>query len=252
VEHLFTLVQDVLFAFRQLTKHRTYSLTAVLSLALGIGATAAVYSVLYGVLIDPYPYRDAERIAFITIQNRHGEGRDIALTLAEVDELRQTRSVSGCFAQNDTSMVATDGEIPQSVKVLEVTGNGLQFLGAPPLMGRVFTAAEAPAGAAPPPVAVISYPFWKRHFASSPDVLGKILELNQHKYTVIGVVGPRFTWHDSEVYLPMPAGMDPKSRFQTLIRLRPGVSTASAAGELTGNPHGSRILAAPHRAAIAH
>jgi predicted permease len=230
---MFMLVQDVLFAFRQLTRHRAYSLTAVLSLALGIGATAAVYSVLYGVLIDPYPYRDADRIAFITIQNRQGEGRDIPLTLAEVDELRQTTSVGECFAQNDTSMVATDGEIPQSVKVLEVTGNGLQFLGAPPLMGRVFTAAEAPAGVAPPAVAVISYPFWKRHFASSPEVLGKILELNQHKYTVIGVVGRRFTWHDSEVYLPMPAGMDPKSRFQTLIRLRPGVSTASAAGELS-------------------
>jgi predicted permease len=230
---MFMLVQDVLFAFRQLTRHRAYSLTAVLSLALGIGATAAVYSVLYGVLIDPYPYRDADRIAFITIQNRQGEGRDIPLTLAEVDELCQTTSVGECFAQNDTSMVATDGEIPQSVKVLEVTGNGLQFLGAPPLMGRVFTAAEAPAGVAPPAVAVISYPFWKRHFASSPEVLGKILELNQHKYTVIGVVGRRFTWHDSEVYLPMPAGMDPKSRFQTLIRLRPGVSTASAAGELS-------------------
>ncbi|MGZ6056291.1 MAG: ABC transporter permease, partial [Isosphaeraceae bacterium] len=120
-----------------------------------------------------------------------------------------------------------------SVKVLEMTGNGLQFLDAPPLMGRIFTAAEAPAGIAPPPVAVISYPFWKTHFASSPDVLGKVLELNQQKYTVIGVVGPRFTWHDSEVYLPMPAGMDPRSRFQTLIRLRPDISTDAAAGELT-------------------
>jgi len=230
---MFTLFPDVSFAIRQLTKNRTYSLTAILSLALGIGATASVYSVLYGVLIDPYPYRDAERIAFITFQNKQGDGRDIPLTIAEVDELRQAKSVEDAFAQNDTGMVATDGEIPQSVKVLEMTGNGLQFLGAPPLMGRVFTGAEAPAGVAPPPVAVISYLFWKTHFASTPDVLGKVLELNQHKYTVIGVVGPRFTWHDSEVYLPMPAGMDPKSRFQSLIRLRPHVSTAAAAGELT-------------------
>src|SRR5256885_3404785 len=231
---MFTLLQDVSFASRQLTKHRSYSLTAILSLALGIGATAAVYSVLYGVLIDPYPYRDADRIAFLTVQNKQGDSRDIPLTLSEVDDLRQTQSVEDCFAQNDTSMVATDGEIPQSVKVLEMTGNGLQFLGAPPLKGRVFTAAEAPAGSAPPPVAVISYPFWKTHFASSPDVLGKLLELNQQKYTVIGVVGPRFTWHDSEVYLPMPADMDRNSRFQSLIRLRPGITTAAAAGELSG------------------
>jgi predicted permease len=231
---MFTLFQDISFALRQLTKHRVYALTAILSMALGIGATAAVYSVLYGVLIDPYPYRNADRIAFITIENKQGRGGDIPFTLSELDQLRQTKSIEDIFAQNDTSMVATDGEIPQSVKVLEMTGNGLQFLDAPPLMGRVFTAAEAPAGVAPPPVAVISYPFWKTHFASSPDVLGKVLELNQQKYTVIGVVGPRFTWHDSEVYLPMPAGMNPKSRFQTLVRLRPGVSTAAAAGELAG------------------
>ena len=99
-------------------------------------------------------------------------------------------------------------------------------------MGRVFTGSEAPVGKAPPRVAVISYLFWKSHFASNPDVLGKVLELSHKKYTVIGVVGPRFTWHDSEVYVPMPAGVDPKSRFQTLIRLRPGVSTDAAGGEL--------------------
>jgi hypothetical protein len=233
---MFTLFQDISFALRQLTKHRIYALTAILSMALGIGATAAVYSVLYGVLIDPYPYRNADRIAFITVENKQGRGGDIRFTLSELDQLRQTKSIEDIFAQNDTSMVATDGEIPQSVKVLEMTGNGLQFLDAPPLMGRVFTAAEAPAGVAPPPLAVISYPFWKTHFASSPDVLGKVLELNQQKYTVIGVVGPRFTWHDSEVYLPMPAGMNPKSRFQTLIRLRPGVLTAAAACSSSRSP----------------
>jgi predicted permease len=228
-----SLFQDISFALRQLTRHRIYALTAVVSMALGIGATAAVYSVLYGVLIDPYPYRDADRIAFITIQNKQGFGGNIPLTLSELGQLRQTKSIEDAFSQGDASMVATDGDLPQSVKVLEMTGNGLQFLDAPPLMGRVFTAAEAPAGVAPPPVAVISYPFWKTHFASSADVLGKVLLLNHQKYTVIGVTGPRFTWHDSEVYVPMPAGTDPKLRYQTLIRLRPGVSTDAAAGELT-------------------
>ena len=147
-------------------------------MALGIGATAAVYSVaLRSSDHDPhYPYRNADRIAFITVENKQGHGGDIRFTLSELDQLRQTKSIEDIFAQNDTSMVATDGEIPQSVKVLEMTGNGLQFLDAPPLMGRVFTAAEAPAGVAPPPLAVISYPFWKTHFASSPDVLGKVTQ----------------------------------------------------------------------------
>ena len=81
-------------------------------------------------------------------------------------------------------------------------------------------------------MAVISYLFWKTHFASSPAVLGKILELDHQQYTVIGVTGPRFTWHDSEVYVPMPGSVEPKTRMQTLIRLRPGASLATVTGEM--------------------
>lgn len=225
------LSQDLSFAIRQLIRHRVYALTAIASMALGIGATAAVYSVLYGVLIDPYPYRDAARLAFITLHTKRGNG-EIGFSLAEADQLRKTNSIADLLLQNDESMVATDREIPQSVKVLELSSGGLQVLDAPPLKGRLFTAAEAPEGVAPPPVAVISYLFWKSHFASDPNVLGQVLELNQHKYTVIGVVGPRFTWHDSEVYLPMPSGMDPNRQFETLVRLRSSVSLDAASGEL--------------------
>jgi predicted permease len=228
-----SLLQDLSYALRQLLRHRVYALTAIISMALGIGATAAVYSVLYGVLIDPYPYHDAKRLAFVTVQTKKGRG-EIPFTIAELDLLRQSKSIEDVLAQSDESMVATDGEIPQSVKVLEISGSGFQVLGAPPMIGRVFTASEVRKGVAPPTVAVISFLFWKSHFASDSNVLGKELELNQHKYTVIGVVGPRFTWHDSEVYLPMPVGMDPKRRFETLVRLRPDISTDAAAGELTG------------------
>ena len=226
-----TLFQDLSFALRQLVRHRVYAITAVVSMALGIGATAAVYSVLYGVLIDPYPYRDANRLAFITIHTKHGNG-EIPFTLAEADQLRQMKSIETVLSQHDESMIATDGEIPQSVKVLDINGGGFEVLGAPAMMGRLFTAAEAPEGVAPPPVAVISWLFWKSHFAADPHVIGKVLELDQQRYTVIGVVGPRFTWHDSEVYLPIRAGTDPKRRYETLVRLKPGVSTEAATAEL--------------------
>src|SRR4051812_4474671 len=106
VNIMFPLFQDISFARRQITKHHIYALTAIVSMALGIGATTAVYSVLYAVLIDPYPYRDAGRIAFVTIQNKQGFGRDIPLTLSELNQLRQARSVEDAFAQNDASMVA--------------------------------------------------------------------------------------------------------------------------------------------------
>jgi predicted permease len=225
------LSQDLSFSFRQLVRHRVYAVTAIASMALGIGATAAVYSVLYGVLIDPYPYRDADRLAFLTIETKRGHG-EVEYSLAQADQLRAAKSIESVLLQNDESMVATDHEIPQSVKVLDVSSGGLQVLDAAPMMGRLFTAAEAPEGKAPPPVAVISYLFWKSHFASDPNVLGQVLELNQHKYTVIGVVGPRFTWHDSEVYLPVRADLDPKRQFETLFRMRAGVPIDAATAEL--------------------
>jgi predicted permease len=228
-----TLFQDLSFAFRQLVRHRIYAITAVASMALGIGATAAVYSVLYGVLIDPYPYRDADRLAFVTVRTTSQGRGEIPFTLAEADQLRQNQHVEDVLTQRDETMIATDGEIPKSVKVLEINGSGFQVLGAPPLMGRLFSSAEVRENVAPPPIAVISYLFWKAHFASDPNVIGKVLELNQHRYTVIGVVGPRFTWHDSEVYLPIPAGMDPRRRFETLVRFRPGVSMNAASSEIT-------------------
>lgn len=228
------LSKDISFALRQLVKHRVYALTAILSLALGIGATAAVYSVLYGVLIDPYPYRDANRIAFIEIHNKQGRGGQVRFTLAQLDQIRQAKSIEDVIAEDRTYMVATDGELPLSVPTLRMTGNGFQFLGAPPILGRLFYAAEAPAGSDPPPVAVISYLFWKKRFASSPDVLGKVLELNQKQYSIIGVVGPRFTWTDAEIYLPIPIEAGGSNHLNILIRLRPGVSTATAAEELTG------------------
>jgi hypothetical protein len=126
------IFHDLTFGFRQLFRHRLYALTAFASMALGIGATAAVYSVLYGVLIDPYPYRDANQLALVTIHYKQGNG-EISFTLPELDQLRRAKSVEDVLAENDESMVATDSEIPQSVKVLEISGGGFQMLGAPPL-----------------------------------------------------------------------------------------------------------------------
>jgi hypothetical protein len=136
------------------------------------------------------------------------------------------------LAQRNVTRTATDGDLPITVKTLEFTGNGFDFLAAPPLLGRTFTAQEAPQGVAPPAEAVISYLFWKSRFASASDVVGKGLELNHQKYTVIGVTGPRFTWTDAEVYLPLSAGIDPQRRLSTLIRMNPGVTLRSAAGEM--------------------
>lgn len=227
------LVHDAVFAFRQIRRHRAYAIAALASMALGIGAAAAVYSVLYAVLIDPYPYRHADRLAFITVHSeKQNEDGDRYFTLRQVARLKEFRSVADAMGQGDSNMIATDGDLPVPVKVLQMTGNGFDLLQAPPILGREFTVAEAPPGAEPPPVAVISYIFWKAHFGGRPDILGNYLQLNHQRYQIISVVGPRFTWHDSEVYVPMPASVDPETRFQTVIRLRDGVTTKEASADL--------------------
>src|SRR3954465_14268943 len=145
VDHMWALFHDFTFALRQLRQHRVYALTAILSMALGIGATAAVYSVLYGVLVDPYPYRDAAHLAFINLYDKAGHAQgDFYFTPAEIDQLRTAKSVSEIMAHRDVTMTSTEGDLPLTTKVLEVSGNTFQFLGAPPIMGRTFTAAETP------------------------------------------------------------------------------------------------------------
>jgi len=229
-----TLISDLAFALRQLVKHRIYAITAIVSMALGIAATAAVYSVLYGVLVDPYPYRDANHIALVNIYGKQGSYGDIPFTLAEIQQLRKAKSISEVMARRSVTMTATGGDLVTTARTYQFSGNGLDFLGAPAMLGRLWTASEVPEGVAPPPVAVISFLFWKSHFGAAPDVIGKSLELNHQKYTVIGVVGPRFTWGDGDVYLPLPAGVDPQTRFQILVRIRPEVSLGAATGELDG------------------
>jgi predicted permease len=227
-----TLFSDLAFAVRQLMSHRVYAITAIVSMALGIAATAAVYSVLYGVLIDPYPYRDASHIALVNIYDKQGSEGDIPFTLAEIQQLRKAKSLSEVMARRTVTMTATGGDLVTTARAYQFSGNGLDFLGAPAMLGRLWTTSEVPEGVAPPPIAVISYLFWKSHFGADPKVIGKSLELNHRKYTVIGVVGPRFTWGDGDVYLPLPADLDPKTRMQILVRIRPEVSLVAATGEL--------------------
>ena len=226
------LFADLAYALRQLVQHRVYALTAIISMALGIAATAAVYSVLYGVLIDPYPYRDAGRIAMVNLYDKQGNEGDMAFTLAQLRQIRKAGSLAELMVRRNETMTATGGDLVTTARTYQFSGNGFDFLGAPAMLGRVWTASDLPEGIAAPPVAVISFLFWKSHFGADRNVIGKALELNHRKYTVIGVVGPRFTWGDGDVYLPLPADLDPQARLQFLVRIRPEASLGAANGEL--------------------
>jgi hypothetical protein len=228
-----SVLQDLRFTARQLLKNKSFTLTAVLSLALGIGATTAVFSVVYGVLMDPYPYKDAKRMVHVELFDK--EGRQMGLvfnTGAELNDLKQAKCVDDIFMQGGNTVTMTgSNQIPVSVQLGEYTPNLFEYMGVPPQLGRQFTSADLTDGKASP-IAVLSYLFWKKQFGASRDVLGKTIELDHKIYTIIGVAAPRFTWGDSDVYVPYTPTGDPHDYRNSFIKLKPGVTLEAANAEL--------------------
>ena len=228
-----SVLQDLRFTARQLLRNKGFTLTAVLSLALGIGATSAVFSVVYGVLMDPYPYKDANRMVHVELFDNSGRQMGLVYnTGPELSELKQAKCVDEIFMQGgNTATMTASNQIPVSVQLGEYTPNLFEYMGVPPLLGRQFTTADVSNGKAAP-VAVLSYLFWKKQFGASRDVLGKTIELDHMLYTTIGVASPRFTWGDSDVYVPyIPTG-DPRDYRNSFIKLKPGVTLEAANAEL--------------------
>ena len=227
-----TVKQDIRFSIRQLLKNRSFALTAILSLALGIGATTAVFSVVYGVLMDPYPYKDANRMVHVELMDKDGRQMGLVFnTGPELDELKQAKSVDEVFGQGGRTVTMTGNQIPVSVQMGEYTLNLFEYMKVPPLLGRQFTSSDITDGKASQ-VAVLGYLFWKKQFNASRDVLGKTIELDHKLYTIIGVAAPRFTWGDSDVYVPYVPNNDPKDYHLSFIKLKPGVTLEQARAEL--------------------
>ena len=226
-----TLVQDIRYAFRQFRRSPGFAISAVLSLMLGIGATTAIFSVVYGVLLDPYPYKDAKRMVHVDLRDKNDRGPLLIVNGTQAQELRKAASVDDVFLQDQKQENLTGEKFPVTVNVGFYSPNMFDFMGVPPLLGREFTPADAPGGN-PAPVAVLSYLFWQRQYGASHDVIGKLIELDHSPYTVIGVVPPRFTWGDSDVYLPALPTADPHYYWLSFIKLKPGTKYPAAQAEM--------------------
>ncbi|MGC1484412.1 MAG: ABC transporter permease [Candidatus Acidiferrum sp.] len=226
-----TLLQDLRYALRQFLKSPGFAISAVLSLMLGIGATTAIFSVVYGVLLDPYPYKDAHRMVHVELRDKNDRGPLLIVNGTQSQELRNASSIDDVFLQDEKRENLTGEKFPVSVNVGLYSPNMFDYMGVPPLLGREFAPADAPGGN-PAPVAVLSYLFWQRQFGASRDVLGKSIELDHTPYTVIGVVPPRFTWGDSDVYLPALPTADPHYYWLAFIKLKPGTKYPAAQAEM--------------------
>jgi predicted permease len=226
-----TLVQDVRYAFRQFLKSPGFAISAVLSLMLGIGATTAIFSVVYGVLLDPYPYKDANRMVHVDLRDKNGRGPLLIVNGTQAQEIRKASSIDDVFLQDGKQENLTGEKFPVTVNVGLYSPNMFDYMGVPPLLGREFSPADAPGGN-PSPVAVLSYLFWQRQYGASSDVIGKSIEMDHKSYTVIGVVPPRFTWGDSDVYLPALPTADPHYYWLAFIKLKPGTKYPAVQAEM--------------------
>jgi predicted permease len=150
------------------------------------------------------------------------------LTGRKIQQLRQLRPIESLLAMDFHALTWSGHELPENVNAISLISGGFDDLGVPPILGRGLLPSDAIDGQDPQPVAVLSYKFWQKHFLADPGVLGKTLQLDRRNYEIVGVAAPRFTWYNADVYLPLKLTQDPAIVFLINLRLRPGVTHATA------------------------
>src|SRR5689334_7511982 len=227
-----SLLSDLRYAARELRKRPGFTLTAVLSLALGIGATSAVFSVIYAVLIDPFPYPGADRLMEIRVVDKEGHDRFAGPTGPQAAVLRQAKSIEDVVLMDWWNLTTTDGDLPEDVQANYIDPNAPNHWGVRALMGRWLIPSDAPPGQTPQPVVVLTYQFWQRYYMGDPNVIGRTIQLVRKPYQVVGVMPPRFKWGNVDIYVPLKVTQDPNIRYAASIRIRPGVNPEQASAEL--------------------
>jgi predicted permease len=226
---------DIRYGLRGLRRNPGFAAVAVLSLALGIGATTAMFSLIYAVLLHPFPYADADRITYLFgFDEKHPDAFTfISLSKAQFDDLRLAAPVDSVLGFNPTGVQITGGAFPEEIAGTYLTENAGAFFGVRPLLGRNIEPSDAERGGNS--VVVLNYRFWQRHFGGDPHVIGRTLEINHASYTIIGVMPRSFAFNDladvADVYLPF--SLAPKiSVYIPWVKLRPHVTPAAANGAL--------------------
>jgi len=240
-----TLFQDVRYSLRVLWKSPGFTIVAVLSLALGVGANTAIFSIVNAVLLRSLPFSHPDRLVKIVANNRGVGAQDIGLSVPELDDLR-TRA--GVFDQVTATQGGptnlTGGERPQHLELLEVSPNYFSMLGTSAHIGRVFGPGDEAPGFAE--AAVISDSLWARGFGRDPGVLGRRLQLDNDPYTIVGVLPPGFrhpgrtVTTDVEIWITAGFRADPFPKPDRSLRylpgaiglLKPGISLEQAQSRL--------------------
>ncbi len=232
IEQLF---RDVKFGIRNLAKSPGFTATAVISLALGIMATTAIYSVLRAVVLDPFPYKDVDNLMSVRVMNAAQRGSRTGYSVDQYLEIAERNTIfEGTIASTISDVLWTGEGDPQRLRGNHGPFNTFDVMGVPPLIGRTPTADDARSGAEP--VVVLGYRFWQRQFAGDSRILGRQLQLNGITRTVIGVMPKRFMWRGADVYLPVTFErgrvIEGVRGVHLLGRLKPGVTPVQAEADL--------------------
>jgi putative ABC transport system permease protein len=238
-----TLGPDIRYALRNLRKTPGFAVVAIITLALGIGASTAIFSVIDNVMMEPFPYPDAQRYMSIQIhdteQNERG-GRGGFSGPEFLDYSEQNHVFDRVIANDNLDVLYRSGEGTQRFDGNYVTPGTFEFLGIPALLGRVMQPADYEPGA--PPVFVLRYKTWVKSFGADPTIINKTLVLNGVATTLVGIMPPRFGWGDAEMWIPKKperavsntafAGAFPRFWF-LLGHLKPGISMKEAEADFT-------------------
>jgi len=230
------LAQDFRYASRMLRKAPSFTAVAVITLALGIGATTAIFSVVYGVLLRPLPYKNPQQIVRVWEQNDTG-GR-MRFADPNFDDLRaQNHSLTGMATFDDGLATITGHAEAGRVQSANVSHDFLDVMGVQPILGRSFAPDEQRANASP--VALISYSYWKQNLGGTQDFASLHLKLDQEPVEVIGVLPPGFRFpNNCDLWIPRELIVQSPSRTahnaSAIGRLRDGVSVGQARAELSG------------------
>jgi putative ABC transport system permease protein len=236
-----TLVQDLRFGVRMLLKSPGFTITALVTLALGIGANTAIFSLIYGVLLRPLPYKDGKQLVALHQKAIVPQTVDLGFSVSEIFDYRdQNQTLDAVVEHHSMYFVLYGGEEPLRVQTGVVSANFFDVLGVKPILGRTFLPDDEKAGVEA--VLILSNKFWKESQGGDPNIIGKVFQMNNRPHTVIGVLPdiPQFPWTD--VYMPTnqcPFRSSPEMirdrdmRMMTAFgRLRPNVKLAQAQADL--------------------
>jgi predicted permease len=230
-----TLVQDIRYGLRVLTKNPGFTAVAVLTLALATGAATAIFSVVYGVMLRPLPYADSNRIMAVSEVNSTGGWSRLADP--NFDDFRdQNRSLQSIAKYNDNIASVSGASQPTRTTVASVSPEFLKVFAIQPILGRDFSASDAKKGAGP--TVLVSYGYWRQHLGSPPDLSQSHLKIDGGVYSVIGVLPAGFHF-PPDVDLWLPADLDGENPSRTshnyfaVGRLRDGMTVAQANGDIS-------------------